>query len=102
MAGGPRETAKIDTFHVWAYPASIYRLRALNYFVCILDVISDKISRWCEGVVESVFELQRAEVRTSRIAGKLCLPYLRKTSNDIGESLYADRTWVVLQHLPKH
>ena len=79
----PRETAKIDTFHVWAYPPGTYRLRALNY-LCVFLIV-------CIIPTESVFELQRAEVRTSTIAGKLCLPYLRKTSTDVVGTLYADR-----------
>ena len=42
VVGGARKTSKINTFHVWAYPAGIYRPEALKFFVHIFDVISKK------------------------------------------------------------
>ena len=64
MARGHRKTAKINTFNVLAYPAGIYRLGALKFFVCVLDVISNKSFPGARGVIEFVSELERAELET--------------------------------------
>ena len=42
MVGDSRKTAKINIVHVWAYPVGIYMPRALEFFVRILGVISNK------------------------------------------------------------
>ena len=93
MAGDPRKIAKIDTFHVWAYPAVIYRLTALNFFVRVLHAISNKNSRWCDVGRRFRFRATYSALNLGPRGSqeKLCLSYLQNTSTDLVQTSHADR-----------